>query len=221
MPTESLTYTDQIEEMLQAIRANIEYLKTKGSSQVRIKNGKLANVLEGGFVYDFDLEWVQDIDEDADIEVRVGQQGVSGKVIAITDATVQVILESHLGDDIPSAMLIISSYYLLERLCEHLEEVKSGSRGHSVLAEKALGLEETRSARDTSFSTTDPKTDKSQEQAIQWALGSEVTFIWGPPGTGKSETIAKLIEPCGSCTYNRAKGTSPYCLCIYVVTSGF
>jgi superfamily II DNA or RNA helicase len=33
-----------------------------------------------------------------------------------------------------------------------------------------------------------------QEKAIRQALGSEVLFIWGPPGTGKTTTIAQIIE---------------------------
>lgn len=36
--------------------------------------------------------------------------------------------------------------------------------------------------------------NSSQENAIKLALGSEVTFIWGPPGTGKTQTIARVIE---------------------------
>ncbi len=33
-----------------------------------------------------------------------------------------------------------------------------------------------------------------QQAAIRKALGQEVTFIWGPPGTGKTSTLARLVE---------------------------
>lgn len=36
----------------------------------------------------------------------------------------------------------------------------------------------------------------AQEQAIRQALGSELTFIWGPPGTGKTDVLAAVIEGC-------------------------
>lgn len=35
--------------------------------------------------------------------------------------------------------------------------------------------------------------DDSQEQAVMQALQNDITFIWGPPGTGKSHTLARLI----------------------------
>ncbi|MBB2912094.1 hypothetical protein FHS43_003374 [Streptosporangium becharense] len=35
-----------------------------------------------------------------------------------------------------------------------------------------------------------------QRQAIEQALGSELTFIWGPPGTGKTDVVASIVEGC-------------------------
>ena len=35
--------------------------------------------------------------------------------------------------------------------------------------------------------------DASQHQAINWALMGQSEVVWGPPGTGKSQTIANLI----------------------------
>ena len=35
--------------------------------------------------------------------------------------------------------------------------------------------------------------DSSQHQAINWALMGQSEVVWGPPGTGKSQTIANLI----------------------------
>ncbi|MBD3190351.1 MAG: AAA family ATPase [Candidatus Heimdallarchaeota archaeon] len=47
----------------------------------------------------------------------------------------------------------------------------------------------------TSLQTAiDPHPDHSQQKAIQFALNSTVSMIIGPPGTGKSQTIAALID---------------------------
>ncbi|WP_326828560.1 AAA domain-containing protein [Streptosporangium sp. NBC_01810] len=35
-----------------------------------------------------------------------------------------------------------------------------------------------------------------QRQAIEQALDSELTFIWGPPGTGKTDVVASIVEGC-------------------------
>ncbi|WP_182899531.1 AAA domain-containing protein [Microbispora sp. H10830] len=36
-----------------------------------------------------------------------------------------------------------------------------------------------------------------QRQAVEQALGSELTYIWGPPGTGKTDVVAAIAE--GTC----------------------
>ncbi|PRY29702.1 AAA domain-containing protein [Umezawaea tangerina] len=35
-----------------------------------------------------------------------------------------------------------------------------------------------------------------QRMAIEHALASDVTFIWGPPGTGKTEVVCRIVEGC-------------------------
>ncbi|SNR93176.1 AAA domain-containing protein [Streptosporangium subroseum] len=40
------------------------------------------------------------------------------------------------------------------------------------------------------------KLNPRQRQAIEQSLGSELTFIWGPPGTGKTDVVASVIEGC-------------------------
>lgn len=38
------------------------------------------------------------------------------------------------------------------------------------------------------------KLDKSQKSAFNASIKNDITFIWGPPGTGKSHTLATLIH---------------------------
>ncbi|MGI8333679.1 AAA domain-containing protein [Actinomadura scrupuli] len=40
------------------------------------------------------------------------------------------------------------------------------------------------------------KLNPSQRYAVEQAMGSEVTFIWGPPGTGKTEVVRRIVEGC-------------------------
>jgi hypothetical protein len=36
----------------------------------------------------------------------------------------------------------------------------------------------------------------AQQKAVAHALGSEVTFVWGPPGTGKTDVVSRIVEGC-------------------------
>ena len=33
-----------------------------------------------------------------------------------------------------------------------------------------------------------------QRAAIRRSLGSDTTFVWGPPGTGKTTTLARIVK---------------------------
>ena len=36
--------------------------------------------------------------------------------------------------------------------------------------------------------------NKEQYNAVKASHGSQITFIWGPPGTGKTYCISKIVE---------------------------
>jgi len=72
-----MTITNYTDEMLEALRANIEYLKTTGDSQIRIKNGELVDIQSDLYIYIFELDFLQNLDVDSEIEVRVNSQSAS------------------------------------------------------------------------------------------------------------------------------------------------
>ena len=192
-------YDTYIKEMLLALAANIEYLRQEGSAQLRVKNGQLLNSVNDFYIYEFTLEFFQNIEPDTDVEVRVRGESVNGRVVAINDKSIQVKLDKNVGVTIPEAQLIISSYYLLQLLYEKLKKVDSGELHLTDLAEKAfnlkpsnIGLQEYQIPCYPDSKLHEP--NPYQENAIRLALGSEVSFIWGPPGTGKTETIARIID---------------------------
>jgi nucleoside-triphosphatase THEP1 len=189
------TYNELIQDMRKAISANINYLRNNGNSQVRIKNGKFTSVADEQYLYEFELDYLQDLEPSSEIEVKIGQKSNSGKVVAIKNNIVTLAIDAHLGETVASATLIISSYYLLEKLNEHLQNIHDDNAKHTALGQKVFGLQSSQLSSDETYKSNPLlKIDKYQEIAIKSALGSEVTYIWGPPGTGKSETISNLLE---------------------------
>lgn len=186
-----------LQEMLLALDANIKFLQQEGNSQLRIHNGLLTNVVGELYIYTFNLEFLQELEPDVDVEVRVGYHSASGRVIAVNDKEIQIQLDKNIGPSIEEAKLIVSNYYLLQLLYDKLKSVKENEIQLSDYSSKVFGLIPFQSKSDETYvippSVTNPP-NPYQEEAIRLSLGSEVTFIWGPPGTGKTETIAKIIE---------------------------
>lgn len=184
-----------IDEMLLAITANINYLRSEGNDTLRVKNGQLITNLGDIFIYKFELDFFQDIETDSEIEIKFRSNSTSGKVIAIDEKSIQIQTEKYLGTSIAEARIIITSYYLLELLHKKLEEVNNGEGSLTNLTEKTFGISPSITDRSDSLSFEDKtELDKYKQEAMRLIKGSEVSFIWGPPGTGKTQLIASVIK---------------------------
>jgi len=99
-------------------------------------------------------------------------------------------------DSADDAQPLISSVHLLERLQERLQTIARHPKDWSTpLALKAFSS----SSQPTTLSI--PKTspqnvslDASQSVAYCRALENDLTFIWGPPGTGKTRVIGQILH---------------------------
>lgn len=181
-----------IDEMSDALAANIEYLKENGSSQITIRNGELEQEAGDLYIYRFQTDFETHVDTDADIEVFVRGDNTSGKIISIEDKLIRVELQRNIGSHIPEARLIISSYYLLERLKERMIEDKPKSN----LGDKLFNITGTYKGQTFEAKNTvgSEELNEYQADALSSALDNEITYIWGPPGTGKTQTIASIID---------------------------
>ncbi len=86
--------------------------------------------------------------------------------------------------------LVDDATELLERLREAL---KNNGEGPAQLGSKVLGLigfSEGKRSPSVSFGKFRP--DDAQKRSIEMALGSQVLYLIGPPGTGKTSTLAAM-----------------------------
>ncbi len=88
--------------------------------------------------------------------------------------------------------LSLAPWFLYQRLIDRLEGLDVGI--HNVdLAMKLFGRGQPhRSEVQPMLAAI--ALNNSQRDAIKLSIGSELAFIWGPPGTGKTTTLANLVE---------------------------
>jgi len=200
----STTMTSSVEELIdesqQALDEEIEEIKQKGTVRVALLNGEFRGSSAGKYEYYFRLDTLATLPDDAPITVTVGERVVAGTIIAVDGADVLLALDEDLGASIPRAILQSAPYFLLELLKKRLDELKSGERKVDTdIPSKLFGFRRFSTARDYEFSPTVPGEDhplpnEQEREAIALALGSEVGFVWGPPGTGKTTTLAWVVE---------------------------
>ena len=190
--------TGLIPEFIQALADEIEHLKKGGGgSIITVFDGHFIRQEGPFFVYVFTTESPLIVMDDAPAEVEVGGQRFEGQVISVQGSEVAVGIENDFGKTIAQARLITNLWYLLEALRKRYEEVNSGQRTLTTrLGQSLFGFASPNVGSDTTelnLPASLSSLNDEQLAAIRSACGSDIHFIWGPPGTGKTKTIGFLI----------------------------
>jgi hypothetical protein len=100
--------------------------------------------------------------------------------------------ETEIPQSSSSWTLVIYPWFLYERLLHTLESLPASPGFHAASALTLFGK------RPPVLQTmpaifADPELNDSQRQAVQLCCDSNLAFIWGPPGTGKTRTISHIV----------------------------
>ena len=191
---------ENIQKMIDALDLEIKAIKKRGgSSRVEILGGQFKGKADNNYLYAFRVDTDLYLRDDSPIRIVVGREEVNGLVVSLGEGILVVSSERDFGPKIPHATLIADDSFLVERLKEKLSEISS-NQGHFSLekAEQIIGNHPIRSSNGTVDSRVylgDGKPlNNEQKSAVLKALGSDVTYIWGPPGTGKTTILARIVE---------------------------
>ena len=185
--------------MLQALDLEIAAIKKRGGSSTSgLVGGRFIGRAEGNYLYKFPLTEELHLRDETPIRIQFDQHDVEGTVVSVTEKTLIVAVVEDLGPNIPRARLVADDSFLVERLKERLRQVESGEKHFNhTTARRVIGLEPVRVSAATmppALLAGDTPLNEDQELAVRRSLGTNVSFVWGPPGTGKTTTIAGLAE---------------------------
>lgn len=188
----------------QADKANLKSLRAIWAERVRQIEGDQA-------VYRFETaKQVHPSLEDAPVVIDTGETEVPGEVIYASGYEVHVVTTS-LGESLGACQLLIDLTFILERLYHLLEEQIRSPRHYEIATvESVFGLREIAEVSGSDNVASLLRCVKSEQAlaqecpnpeqlaAIQLSADAPVLFVWGPPGTGKTTTLAWIAEACVS-----------------------
>ena len=92
-----------IKEMSDALAFNIEYLKRKGYSRIKLLNGQLEEQADNLYIYGFECEFANRIDAGGDAEIRIDGKNYPGQIVNIEDKSIRLSLPLNIGQEIATA----------------------------------------------------------------------------------------------------------------------
>ena len=166
-----------------AIQLEILYLKKFGSTKYRIINGRLLSSNES-YIYYFESSLSVKVPIGSMVRIEWGGIKENGRILSTEEKSVILSFERSLGDLISEAFLYYDPWELLEQLILRLEEAKKSKK-------KRLRMKR---LMNPSMPARHP-IEKNQSAIKELFVRSKynpVTFVWGPPGTGKTYTLARI-----------------------------
>ncbi|MDP4549991.1 AAA domain-containing protein [Alkalihalobacillus macyae] len=173
---------ERIEEWQLALRAEIAHLKKYGSRPYRIVNGRILSSKED-YRYYFDTLIPVQIPPGSKVRIEMGDIKREGRILSSEGKNIILSLEGGFGDLIGEADLYHDPWELLDELHERLEEIKKSKRRLARINHLMNPPEVTKHPEE--------KAKSRLHELILRSKYNPVTFVWGPPGTGKTHNLAR------------------------------
>jgi len=191
-------------ELVQSLDEEIDALKnprgrSRGGNIVKIFNGRFLREISGLNIYLFNLENFLTALDDSPAEIEINGYRYSSQVLLTQGLEVEIGIERFFGNFIAEAILYTNSWYLLDLLKKKLDEAHSGPNKADFGLSEALFLGKlsgpsSSTQGEMSYSLGEEPPNDAQKRAIEASYSSRLSIVWGPPGTGKTKTVAKVVE---------------------------
>lgn len=174
---------DFCDEYKKAITSEIVCLKKNGGKRQHIFDGKRVEVKNGQYIYTFETDDELTYPEGTQISIWQGDTSVSGHIVGCEDFTVIIACNIDLGIDVPTLTFSAEPWRLLNALIDRLDGILENPSEivRSLICDGQKSID-----------YHDPNITTGQQTAVQMSKNQPITFVWGPPGTGKTQTLAKV-----------------------------
>jgi len=193
-------------EILDAIKHEIDALERDPAKTFEVADGSVVHHGLGGDLYSFGADVELPLQPETRVSLRVGAERLRGTLVAVDDFGVLIHVPDPPEQEISSATVSSEPAFILERLQERLVELAAGGlrveSGVAVALESPEAVrvgfdgEAVQAATEELERLDDPGLvpNESQQLAMARVAGSNLHFVWGPPGTGKTACLAQIAR---------------------------
>ena len=180
-------------EFRDALEEEIRDIEKNGQSITSLAGGRRIGNRGLEFWYRFSVEYAPSIPADTPATLLIGRDRFDVTVISFEENSITISSTVQLPDHIGRAQLENGATELMRRLIKRIEEnaTKKNPAGEHMLDCKD-GVYPAKQIRSHDNLVFDPVYNEELKRAIKTALEYDITYIWGPPGTGKTMVIGRI-----------------------------
>lgn len=185
-------------EFDKALEDEIKAVKTWGRDMTLVlKDGELIGEIAGEGVYQFNWERKIPVADETPAQIEIMGGNYRASIVRFLEFKLDVRITNFDGERIASALLKIDATYVLRKLKEALSFLSHRPQTTDLVLKAFNGIPPKCAVGNPIFTLVD-KTgegpDFYQAKATEICLGNEVSFIHGPPGTGKTRTLVNAVN---------------------------
>ncbi|HLG74633.1 MAG TPA: AAA domain-containing protein, partial [Chloroflexota bacterium] len=187
-----MTFSDLVAELIAAVEEELVAVReSEVARRIPLHGGRSLGQAGSDWLYAFGLQYPVTLPDDVPLRLELpGGETYTGQLIASTSFEVTLSCNVRLPEKLGSATLTLDASFILEELIARLSDLEEAD------AELGLALFGFRSPRATGTAgeLDDPSANEFQLEALRAVLERDVSYVWGPPGTGKTTTLALIAE---------------------------
>lgn len=167
-----------------AINHEVNYLKINGGKKYNATDGVCIVSKNGTYIYAFDTDSELKFPDGTPIKIYWGGQRIIAYTQLCEEYTIMFSVSEFLGYNVEEIEFTADQWIILEALLQRLEEMspEENTIAYKLACEGRYEIDKLKVI------------EVGQENAIKKAQNEAITFIWGPPGTGKTYTLAEIAK---------------------------
>ncbi len=174
-----------LEEELVAVR------ESEAARRIPLFAGRCVGQAGADWLYTFSLQFPATLPDDVPLRLELASgDAYTGQLLSSTAFEVTLACGARLPEKLGSASLSLDTSFLLEQLLLRLSELRAED---CDLAMALFGFRAPYAAAHAGL-PDDAQANEFQLEALRAVLERDVTYVWGPPGTGKTTCLALIAE---------------------------
>lgn len=190
------TFRSLTPKFKQAIENEISFIQEKfRERKVVLGDGKLESKSDSSFIYEFETADELTIPEDSPIKIIHENVNIDGTLVKTNGNKIYIELGEYFGETIKDVTLVNDPSSFLKRLLKQFELFEKGDIALNTSVFDRL-MSDPSTADNVYFpggEYINQRLNEKQKNAVEKSVSNNFHFIWGPPGTGKTFSIAEII----------------------------